>query len=216
MQVILADDHAILRQGLRLLLSGIPAVEVIGEAENGAEVIKMAAEKKPDVIIMDIAMPGVDGIEAATEIKKNNPEIKVIILSMHTSNAYVNRAIAAGAAGFILKDAAFGELKLALEAIRQGTSFFSPAITKSVVQGYFTIDGREPERADDREPEWRIPEILTRREKEVINLMHEGCSRQDIADRLFISCKTVDQHKGNIKRKLEESNNTRLLSLLFR
>lgn len=205
MRLVIADDHAIFRQGLRSLLEKDDSVMVVGEAEDGIMALSMAEELTPDIIIMDIAMPVLSGLEATCKIKEKYSNIKIIILSMHTDDIYVHQALKNGAEGYVLKDAAYEELKLAIEAVSEGKPYLSPAVLQSVVDEYLqSIPAPEVMTA---------LEELTAREKEVLQLFAKGCTRQEIAEQLYISPKTVDRHRSNIKEKLRDWDEKEILQL---
>lgn len=197
MRIILADDHAIFRQGLRSLLENGGSIKVIAEADDGVKAVALAEEMFPDIIIMDISMPGMNGLEATERIKKSFPEIKVIILSMHTDDIYIHQALKSGASGYVLKDAAYDELRFALEAVGRGNPYLSPAVMHPVVNEYLhsTPAGEN----------MTVNDNLTPREKEVLQLLIKGYSRHEVANILCISPKTVDRHKGNLKEKLKDA-----------
>lgn len=194
LRVLLADDHAIVRQGLRSLIESEGTAKVVGEADDGREAVLLAKKAAPDVIIMDIAMPRLNGLEAARQIKERFPEIKVIILSMYVEDIYVYQVLKAGANGYVLKSAAFEELKLALDAIKKGGIYLSAAVSKVLVKEFLKTDPF-PKIS-------RLVEKLTPREREVVQLLAEGKSRSEIAQTLLISPKTVDRHRENLKTKL--------------
>ncbi len=203
MRIILADDHAMIRQGLRSLLTSLSCYEVIGEVDNGTKAVELAEELNPDLIIMDIVMPEFDGIAATSIIKKRQPGIKIIILSMYSDNSYIRRAFKAGASGYILKEAAFDELRLGMEAIKKGNPYLSSAVLQCVIDEFLHITPvRESQTAYNK---------LTPREKEVFKLLTKGYNRHAIAKELFISPKTVDQHKQNLKEKLNFHSESDLL-----
>jgi len=194
-KVILVDDHAIVRQGLRSLLDSDENVEIISEASDGREAVNQVAEHLPDMVIMDIAMPYLSGLEATRQVKKRFPEVKVVVLSMYAEDSHVTHALQAGAHAYVLKSAVFEELKLALEAVSKGEYYVSPAVSKVLVdqmlgQGQ-TSSAPSPY------------DTLTGREREVLQLMAEEHTRNEIARILTISPKTVDKHSENIKRKLD-------------
>jgi len=194
-RVILAEDHTIVRKGLRSLLEGEEDIEVIGEAGDGKEAITLVEQKKPDIVVMDIGMPELNGLEATRRIKKKFPETKVLILTMHTNEEYVFEILQAGASGYIVKKAAPMELVSALRAVKRGESFLSPSISKKVIDEYLQRAGEAKRRG--------AFELLTDREREVLQLIAEGNSTRGIAGRLFISTKTVETHRSNLMEKLD-------------
>ena len=195
MKVVLADDHAIVRQGLRSLLESKAKVEVVGEASDGRRAVELAEELSPDVVIMDIAMPGLNGLEAIEQIKERVPGTRVIILSMHSEDIYVFRALRAGAFGYIVKGSAYDELALALDAVKRNEKYLSPAVSQVLINEYL-------EYRPSSDPLEKFG-TLSQREKEILQLLVEGNSRSEIAQTLSISSKTVDRHKENIKEKLD-------------
>ena len=198
MRIVLADDHAILRQGLRSLLDNLSGYEVIGEANNGREAIRLVEELTPELVILDIAMPELDGIKAAGVLKEKFPNLKIIILSIYSDASYIRQAFNHGASGYLLKEAAFDELKMALEFIAQDRTYMSSSLMPVVIDTFV-------EKTPD-ESEMEKYQRLTDREKEILKLIIKGYKRAEIANELYISLKTVDQHKKNIKDKLEISD----------
>ena len=195
--IMLVDDHAIMRDGLRHLLDQESDIEVIGEADNGREAVKLALEKKPDIVIMDIAMQDMNGIEATRQIKSEASEIKVIALSMHSERQIVVGVFRAGASGYLLKDSSSLELVDAIRTIHLGRKYLSQKISDIVLQ----------EISDIKKETGEIGvEILTNRECEILQLISEGNSTKKIADILFISPKTVESHRANIMDKLDIHN----------
>ena len=190
-RVLLADDHALVRAGIRSLLNAMNEVEVVAEASSGEEAIELAASSRPDVVLMDIAMKGITGLEAAARMRGRNPEVRVVILSMHSGEEYVLQALRAGAAGYLLKDAATGELELALRSVMRGESWLSPAVSRQVVEGYVQRAGGE-----------QAPEVLTARQREVLRLVAGGKSTKEIAFLLNLSVKTVETHRAQIMERL--------------
>ena len=188
-KVLLADDHALVRAGIRSLLNAMAQVEVVAEASSGEEAIELASTSRPDVVLMDIAMKGITGLEAAARMRELMPEVRVVILSMHSGEEYVLQALRAGAAGYLLKDAATGELELALRSVMRGESWLSPAVSRQVVEGYV----RSGESA---------PEALTARQREVLRLVAGGKSTKEIAFLLNLSVKTVETHRAQIMERL--------------
>jgi DNA-binding NarL/FixJ family response regulator len=190
-RVVLADDHALVRAGMRSLLGGMAQVEVVGEAASGEEALVLAERERPDVVLMDIAMKGMTGLEAAARIREQHPGVRVIILSMHAGEEYVLQALRAGAIGYLLKDAATGELELALRSVMRGESWFSPAVSRQVVEGYVQRVGGEP-----------VADALTARQREVLKLVAGGKSTKEIAFDLSLSVKTVETHRAQIMERL--------------
>ena len=192
-RVVLVDDHVLIRAGLRALLHSLPNIEVIGEASDGHEAIEVIARQQPDVVIMDIGMPGLNGVDSTRRIVKQSPGTRVIILSMHANEEYVGRALEAGALGYVLKGAEPAELELVLKAVMRGETYLSPSIAKHLVQDYLS------HRKDKTPP---LPD-LTARQREVLQLVAEGCSTKDVANRLKLSVKTVDTHRSELMHRLD-------------
>jgi DNA-binding NarL/FixJ family response regulator len=193
-RVLLADDHIVMRKGLRLLLERQPNITVVGEASDGRECVELAQAENPDVVVMDIAMPNLNGIEAARQIVALKPNIAVAVLSMHSDESYVIRALKAGARAYLLKDSAESDLIAAIKALSDGKSFFSPAISRLLVEDYM----RQLERkgVDDSY------ELLTTREREILQLLAEGKSNKEVANMLNLSLYTVETHRTHILQKL--------------
>jgi DNA-binding NarL/FixJ family response regulator len=192
-RVVLADDHVLIRAGLRALLHSLPNIEVIGEASDGNEAVNVVAQDQPDVVIMDIGMPGLNGVDSTRRIVKQVPGTRVIILSMHANEEYVGRALEAGAMGYLLKGAEPAELELVLKAVMRGETYLSPSISKHLVQDYLS------HRKEKTHP---LPD-LTLRQREVLQLIAEGCSTKDIANKLKLSVKTVDTHRSELMHRLD-------------
>ena len=190
-RVVLADDHALVRAGMRSLLGGMAQVEVVGEAASGEDALVLAERERPDVVLMDIAMKGMTGLEAAARMREQHPGVRVVILSMHAGEEYVLQALRAGAIGYLLKDAATGELELALRSVMRGESWFSPAVSRQVVEGYVQRVGGEP-----------AADLLTARQREVLKLVASGKSTKEIAFDLNLSVKTVETHRAQIMERL--------------
>jgi len=193
-RVLLADDHTILRDGIRSLIEDEPDMEVIGEAEDGIAVVKLADSLKPDVILMDLAMPLLNGLEATRQIRKNQPGAKILILTMHENEEYIRQVLAAGAMGYILKDAAARELLGAIRSVNKGEVVLSPAITRLIVTDYLRWGDLSAQEPSDG---------LTDRERQILQLIAEGYTNKQIADILSISIKTVQAHRLNLMKKLD-------------
>ncbi len=195
--LILVDDHVIMRDGLRNLLKAESDIEVIGEADNGRDAVKIILEKNPDIVIMDIAMHDMNGIEATRQIKKENPDIKIIALSMHSERQIVVGIFRAGASGYLLKDSTSAELVESIRIVNSGGNYISQKISDIVLQEISSIK---------KDSEKIGLEILTNRESEILQLISEGNSTKKIAEVLFISPKTVESHRANIMDKLNIHN----------
>ncbi|EKP95744.1 response regulator [Thermaerobacter subterraneus] len=198
-RVLVCDDHAILRDGIRTLLEAHPDIAVVGEAADGREAVELARRLQPDVVLLDIGMPGMNGIEATRAILKQRPETRVLILSMHDNEEYIFPILEAGAAGYVLKRSAATELVSALRAVVQGHTILHPDVAAKVVSG--AARRQKGEGAGEGAP--RRVDGLTERETEVLTLIAQGLTNQEIADRLFISIKTVQAHRSNIMEKLD-------------
>jgi two-component system response regulator NreC len=193
-RILLSDDHNILRDGMRLLLERQPGFVVVGEASDGRETLDLAQNHQPDVVVMDSAMPNMNGIEATRRITEKHPRMGVVILSMHYDESYVIRSLKAGARAYLLKDAMKSELISAIHAVAEGRSFFSPKISRILQEDYVQALGRKG--ADDSY------ELLTSREREILQLVAEGKTNKEIAGTLNLSLYTVDTHRTHILQKL--------------
>ena len=193
-RILLADDHKLIRSGLRLLVEQQPDLAVVGEANDGREAFSLAKSLKPDVVVMDIGMPSLNGIEAALKITQANPDISVVMLSMHSDESYVLRALKSGAKGYLLKDSAESDLIKAVRAVADGKSFFSPAVSKVLLDDYV----RKLKRSGAED----AYDLLTPREREILQLVAEGKSNKDVAGLLNLSIYTVETHRSNIMEKL--------------
>ena len=192
-RVLLTDDHALVRAGIRSLLEKMSGIEVVAEAGDGYEALELTKKHFPNVVLMDIAIPGLNGLEALARATKEFPAVKVIILSMHANDEYVLRALRAGACGYLLKDAAVTELELALRAVTRGEIYLSPRISKRVIGSYLERLGNE------RSPR----EELTPRQREIVQLIAEGKSTKEIAFLLKVSVKTVEAHRAQLMARLD-------------
>ena len=193
-RILLADDHTVMREGLRAALEHQPAFEVVGEAADGSQAMSLAATLSPDVVVMDIAMPNLNGVEATRQMVSKQPTISVVILSMYSDETYVMRALKAGARAYLLKDSAFTDLIHAIESVSQGKSFFSPKISRILAEDYV--------RALKQKGSVDTYELLTAREREILQLLAEGKSNKEVATKLNISLYTVETHRGRILQKL--------------
>ena len=198
-RILLADDHALVRAGIRSLLQNIAEVEVVAEADDGREALKLIASLQPDIVLMDIAMPNLNGLEAATRVTKEFPNVRVIILSMHANEEYVLQSLRAGAAGYLLKGARAAELELAVASVARGETYLSPAASKHVIVDYVQRSaGDTLSSQDERSP----VERLTPRQREILQLIAEGHSTKEIAHTLNISVKTAETHRTQIMERL--------------
>jgi two-component system response regulator NreC len=196
--IIIADDHTLFREGLRALLSGRDDLEIKGEAEDGQEAIRSVEEHKPDLLLMDLSMPRMGGLEAIRELKARHPRTKILVLTIHGTEEFVLEALEAGASGYVLKDATHDELVLAIKSVLQEKRYLSPDISAKVIEGY--IDGRKTVKSRS------VWDSLTLRERQILKLIAEGRKNKEIADILFISVKTVAKHRANIMGKLDLHN----------
>jgi DNA-binding NarL/FixJ family response regulator len=191
LRILLADDHALVRAGIRALLESLDGVEVVGEASDGQEALRLIGEQHPDLALLDISMPRLNGLEAAARIAKEYPRTRVIVLSMHADDEYVYRAFRARAAGYLLKNADRSELELAVRAVARGDAWLSPAVSKKVIAAF-----SHGERIEDP------AEVLTPRQREILQLVAEGQSTKEIAQRLNLSVKTVESHRSQLMERL--------------
>ena len=194
-RIVIAEDHTILREGLRMLLSSNPDFEVVGEAQDGLEAIRSVEAYKPDLVLMDLSMPRMNGVGAIQEIKKQSPSTKILVLTVHKTEEYILTTLKAGADGYVLKDATHSELMLAIENVFSGRSYLSPGISEKVIEGY--LEGRKTVKSSTS---W---DTLTQREREILKMIAEGYKNKDIADYLCISAKTVEKHRANLMKKLD-------------
>jgi two-component system response regulator NreC len=203
LRILLADDHIVMRTGLRALLERQPNLEVVGESENGRETIDLAASLRPDVVVMDIGMPVLNGIEATKTIVTEQPTTAVIILSMHVDESYVMRALKAGARGYLLKDSAPADLISAIQTVAQNKSFFSPKVSRILAEDYVRIL-KQKGAVDSYD-------LLTSREREILQLLAEGKANKEVAAALNISPYTVETHRSHILEKLNLHNPAELI-----
>ena len=206
--IFLADDHTIVRQGLAKLIEAEPNFKVIGEAQNGRQAVSQVERLNPDIVIMDIAMPLLNGIEATRQIKKLCPQTKVIILSMHSHDRYISELISIGASGYLLKDSTGAEIIKAISAAMKGDVYLSPSISRRVVEDYLTL-----KKTSSRED---LYTKLSNREREVFQMIAEGHSTKEISDILCVSPSTVKTHRANIMEKLQIDNISQLIQFAIR
>ncbi len=201
MKLLIAEDHAIVREGIRGLLAGNQAFEVVGEAPDGVEALRLLNETRPDILILDISMPNLDGLSVTKQAKSKYPDLKIIILTIHDSSEYVFQIFKNGADGYVLKESAYEELLAAIEAVTGGKKFLSPGISGDVIRHYL----------DNPLTQANPIDTLTRKEREVLTLITEGRSNKEMAEILFVSVKTVEFHRMNIMKKLDIHNQAALI-----
>lgn len=201
-RVLIVDDHTLFRAGLKALLIQDPAVEIVGEAGNGRDAIRAVSQLTPDLVLMDITMPGMNGIEAVTEIKRRYPEVRVLVMTLHTAEDYIHASLKAGADGYILKDATQEEFHVAMRSVLLGKTYLSIDVSAKVVSGY--LGGGKTTGTSG------IYDSLTHREREVLKLIAEGKMNKSIADYLNLSVKTVEKHRSNLMSKLNVHNAAQL------
>jgi DNA-binding NarL/FixJ family response regulator len=194
-RIVIAEDHRILREGLRALISSNPDFDIVGEAEDGRDAIRCVEKLVPDLILLDLSMPRMNGMEAIKEIKKQCPETKILVLTVHRTEEYILTTLRAGANGYVLKDATHTELMMAMKSVLTGKTYLSPGVSEKVIEGY--LEGRKTLRSSTP---W---DTLTQREREVLKLIAEGYKNKEIADYLYISVKTVEKHRANLMKKLD-------------
>lgn len=192
-RILLVDNHTLVRAGIRSLLEGLTGVEVVGEAADGREALVLIKERNPDIVFMDVAMEGMNGLEATRRAVKSFPRVRVIVLSIHSNEEYVSQALRAGASGYMLKDAAPSELEIAINAVANRATYLSPAVSRQVVDDYLR-------RVSDEEA--TPVEMLTPRQREVLQLVAEGCSTKEVAQKLDLGIKTVETHRTQLMERL--------------
>ncbi len=203
-RIFIVEDHTLLRAGLRALLSQDPEIEIIGEADNGNDAIRAIGTLAPNLVLMDLSMPGMNGIEAIFDIKRRNPTTRVLVLTIHKTDEYIHESLRAGADGYILKDATHDELRVAIRSVLNGKTYLSPDISDKVIHGYLGTGN-----ADKVGSTW---DTLTHREREVLKLVAEGHPNKYIANYLCLSIKTVEKHRSNLMKKLDLHNASMLTS----
>jgi DNA-binding NarL/FixJ family response regulator len=197
-KVLIVEDHTLLRAGLRTLLSQEPDLEIAGEADNGRDAIRLLTSLSPDLVLMDLTMPGTNGIEAIAEAKRRCPEVKILVLTLHRAEEYIHQSLKAGADGYILKDATHDELRVAIRSVLRGKTYLSPDISNKVISGY--LGGSKGAGVSSA---W---ETVTHRERQVLKLVAEGRPNKSIAEYLCLSVKTVEKHRSNLMKKLDLHN----------
>ena len=196
-RIIIAEDATIVREGLHLILSANPDYSIVAEATNGLEAVSLARKHTPDLILMDLSMPLMNGMTAIWEIKKESPQVRILVLTVHKSDEFIAAALEAGADGYILKDAGRHELMLAVKSVLEGKNYISPGITETLIHGYLGSQTARPR---------TLAASLTHREREILKLIAEGLKSREIGDLLCISIKTVEKHRENIMQKLDIHN----------
>lgn len=194
-KVLLADDHTLVRAGLRTLIEGFEGFRVVAETSDGREAVRLTRQLQPDIALIDISMPGLNGLDATALISRETPDTRVVILSMHTAETYVLEALRAGAAGYVVKDAAVDEMERALRAVQKGERWLSPSVSRHLLDEYLRLVRGQPIAGSGME-------ALTPRQREILQLIAEGHSTREIADRLAISIKTVETHRAQIMERL--------------
>lgn len=206
-QILIVEDHQLFREGLKAMLSPSPEYEIAGEAEDGIEAIRLIRKAKPDLVLLDLSMPRMNGFSVLREIKAAMPEVKILVLSIHESDQYVLQAFEAQADGYAIKDSSREELRMAIRSVLEGKKYISPGIADSVLEGY--LGGRKTLKSKSS------LETITQREKEILKLLGEGYQNKEIAEMLSISVKTVEKHRANIMGKLDLHNAAALTAYAF-
>lgn len=200
-RIVLVDDHTLVRAGMRALLDKMTGIDVVAEASDGREALHLLGSVQPDVVVMDIAMRGLNGLEAALQMKKDAPQVRVIILSMHANEEYVIQALHAGAMGYLLKDAATAELEVAIRAVARGKTYLSPVVSKHVITNYLHRVSGSEEGGLRHEPS--LGDSLTSRQREILQLIAEGSTTREIAETLHLSVKTIETHRAQLMDRLD-------------
>ena len=199
-RILIVEDHTLLRAGIRSLLLQDPALEIVGEADNGRDAVRLMDSLAPDLVLMDISMPGMNGIEAIVDIKRRYPKTLVLVLTAHKADEYIHESLRAGADGYILKDATHDELRVAIRSVLNGKTYLSPDISKNVISAYL---GTDKVTGGTTSSAW---DTLTHREREVLKLVAEGRPNKYIADYFCLSVKTIEKHRSNLMKKLDLHN----------
>jgi len=197
-RIVIAEDHTIVREGLNMLLSSTREFEIVGEASDGREAVQCVEKLKPELLLIDLSMPRMSGMEAIIEIKKQHPHIKILVLTVHNTEEHIKAALKAGADGYVLKDATHTELLMAINTIFKGKPYLSPEVSERVIQGYLEVKKVSSPRS--------LWDTLTKREREVLKMIAEGYRNKEIADYFCISVKTVEKHRTNLMSKLNIHN----------
>lgn len=205
--LVLADDHHVVRQGLRSLLEAEPDLQVVGEAANGLEAVRLVEKLRPDILVVDVMMGGISGLEVARQVSKQSPKIGIVILSMYSNEAYVLEALKAGAKAYILKESTASELVKAVRAAAAGHRYLSSSLSERAIEAYIE---------KSKDTVFDPYDTLTTREREVLHLAAQGCTNADIATRLYISRRTVEAHRANMMQKLGLHTQTQLISYAIR
>jgi len=205
-RILICDDHTLFVEGIKAMLRNEPSLEIVGEAHDGRQAVELVKELKPDLLLMDVSMPDMNGFDATQRVQELDPKVKVLILTMHDEEELVARCLEAGAAGYIIKDAPASQLLYAIEMVQKGERYLSPVVLKQVVAGYVK-NASVPQTSYDR---------LSPREREVLKLLAEGLSVKEIATRLNLSVKTVDVHKTNLMKKIDVHDRTELIKYAIR
>ncbi len=201
-RVLIVDDHTLLRAGLRALLAQDPSIEIVGEAADGRDAVRAVGQLAPHLVLMDLTMPGMNGIEAVTEIKRRYPDVRILVMTLHKTEDFIHASLKAGADGYILKDATHEELRVAIKSVLQGKTYLSMDVSGKVVSGY--LGGGKSSSGSS------VFDTLTHREREILKLVAEGKSNKAIAEFLSLSVKTVEKHRSNLMSKLDVHNSAGL------
>ena len=205
-RLVIADDHSVVRDGIRSVIRSSPDYIIVGEAKDGEQAVNLARDKEPDIVLMDISMPKLNGIEATTRIKETNPDVKIVILTVHEDEEYVFQILRAGASSYVLKSAGKKEILAALKSVMEGESFFSPTVSRIIVEGFVKRpQGRETATVGKAES------LLTKRETEVLQFIAQGYTNRKIAEVLYLSMRTVNTHRTNLMQKLDIHDTARLV-----
>ena len=202
-RVLIADDHTIVREGLRALLESDPSIEVVAAVDNGRDAVRLVTSLKPDLALVDLSMPEIDGLSAVRDLMRRSTDTKLVILTMHKTEEHIRAALEAGASGYLVKDASREELLMAIRAVLNGKKFISPAVADRILTGYLGGEGKDSRVRS-------LSDTLTVREKQVLKLIAEGRRNREIAEALFVSVKTVEKHRANLMNKLDLHNTAAL------